>query len=346
MVYIQSHGLHEPSALQYLIAEGILPSDPSPEAYAWHSYLSLDEDGSGLVEEEILTAQSCVVWSQCGIVKRVLKVDAEEESVLKAFTTSFETSTEAGGTDEASTSAKVRKQKALVVVLKSHAHLLLLSGDSHVLPLPFEVDYSFPCPYGFIVQRKLNSGEKHAEEDSFHHELSTINESQGTLRTDSNRPSLQFPSAPQGLLDSGETKMAIPRTYSCTEIMSDLGLVVCGSSSKPTALNDFPALPLDEEILYISGHDELYALETDHAPLCIAVTLNTTTGKIAIWHVARDVPLTSQTRSRKQKSARKSETSRRKSSNIYGRNAGARNACTSGSVKAARQFWWTCSLKC
>ena len=76
MASVQSHGLHEPSGLQYLIAEGILPAEPSPEAYTWRSYLSPDEDGSELVQEEILTAQSTVVWSRCGIVKRVLNVDA------------------------------------------------------------------------------------------------------------------------------------------------------------------------------------------------------------------------------------------------------------------------------
>ena len=323
MASIQSHGLHEPSALQYLIAEGILPPEHSPEAYTWRSYLSPDEDGPGLVQEEILIARECVVWSRCGIVKRVLHVDAEDGNILTAFTTSFETSSEANVSDNAPGGSKARREKALVVVLKSQAHLLVLSGDSHILPLPFEVQSAYPCPYGFIVQRKLSSDEKDAEETSFHHELSTINESQGTLRTDSNRPSLLLPNPTQALLGPGESKKGMPRTYSCTEIMSELGLVVCGSSSKPSALDDCPALPLDEEVLYISGHDELYTLSTAHATLCIAVSRNTTTGKIAVWHVARDVPLTSQTHSRKQKSTRKSETSLRKSSNIYGRNAGA-----------------------
>ena len=120
--------------------------------------------------------------------------------------------------------------------------------------------------------------------------------------------------------------------------MSDLGLVVCGSSSKPTALDNCPALPLDEEILYISGHDELHNLNTNHAALCIAVSRSTTTGKIAVWHVARDVPLTSQTHSRKPTSTRKSETSRRKSSNIYGRNAGGSTPVPRGPSRLRESF--------
>ena len=338
MASIQSHGLHEPSTLQYLIAEGILPSEPSPEAYKWRSYLSPDEDGSGLVQEEILSAQSCVVWSRGGIVKRVLNVDAEDEHVLTAFTTFFETSSEADVTDSTPEFSKVHREKALVVVLKNLAHLLLLSGPCHIIPLPFEVESAYPCPYGFILQRKLTSDEKDVEETSFHHELSTINESQGTLRPHSNRPSLLLPNPPQALLAPVESKKGMPRTYSYTEIMSDLGLVVCGSSSKPTALDDCPALPLDEAIIYISGHDELYNLDADHAPLCVAVSRNTTTGKIAVWHVTRDVPLTSQTHSRKSKSTRKSELSRRKSSNIYGRSAGASTPVPRGPSRLRESF--------
>ena len=337
MASVQSHGLHEPSALEYLVAEGLLQPDPLPEAYTWHSYLSPADDGSGLIEEEILTAQSCVVWSRCGTIKRVLNLNADEDSILKAFTTYFETSAEISEAERTTKSFAVRKEKALVVVLKTHAHLLLLSGDTHVLPLSFEVESSFPCPYGFILLRKVSTDEENVDESSFHHDLSTINESQGTLRTDSNRPSLLLPDGPKPMLRSQETNKGMPRTYSCTEVMSELGLVVCGSSSKPTALDECPALPLDEELLHISGHDELSNLQADHAPLCIAVTRNSASRKIAVWHVAREVPLTSQTQSRRQKSARKSELSRRKSSNIYAR-AGAATPVLRGPSKLRESF--------
>ena len=338
MASIQSHGLYEPTGLPYLIAEGILPPDPPPEAYTWQFYLAPAEDGSGLVEEEILTAQSCVIWSRCGTIKRVLNLNVEKESVLEAFVTSFETPGEGREAEELLTSSKVRKEQALVVILKSQAHVLLLSGDTHVLPLPFEVESSFPCPYGFVLQRKLGSDEQNTDEASFHHDLSTINESQDTLRTNSNRPSLLLPEASQAAFRLRQDEKGMPRTYSCTGIMSELGLVVCGSSSKPTALDDCPPIPLDEEIIYVSGHDELFSFKPEHTPLCIAVSRNATTGKIAVWHVSREIPLTSQTQSWKQKSTRKSETSRRKSSNVYGRNAGASTPVPRGPSKLRESF--------
>jgi anaphase-promoting complex subunit 1 len=337
MASVQSLGHHEPTALPYLIAEGILQPDPLPESYKWHSYLAPAGDGSGLLDEEITIAQSCVVWSRCGIIKRVLNLDTEGEQVLKAFTTSFPTKDEERASGDNHKSSRPRARQALVVVLKTQAHLLLLSGDSHVLPLPFEVESAFPCPYGFILQRTVNIKENQIDEVSFHHDLSTINESQGTLQSNSGRPSLLLPNAPQSGPSGHEDSKGMPRTYSCTEIMSELGLVVYGSS-KLTSLDDCPALRSDEDILFISGHDELYPLKDVHAPLCIAVSKNRTSGKITIWHVARHVPLTSHTQPRAKKPTRKSEASRRKSSNIYARNAGAATPVPRGPSKLRESF--------
>ena len=52
-----------------------------------------------------------------------------------------------------------RKSKALVVFLKTQAHVYFLSGTSHVLHLPFEVEYASAAPDGLIIQRKLQNGQ-------------------------------------------------------------------------------------------------------------------------------------------------------------------------------------------
>lgn len=322
MATLQSHGLHEPLALPYLVAEGILAPDPSPESYTWNSLLAPAEDGSGLVQEEILTAGSYVVWSRCGTIKRVFSVGTDEEPIVKAFTTSFAAARDSDSNGNRNPSSTLRGQKALVVLLKSQAHILLVSGDSHILPFAFEVQSAFPCTHGFLLQRKVIEKESGSPEHSFHHDLSTINESRGTVRTNSARPSLLLPNLAQPAVTTRGQNKSMPRTYSFTEVMSELGLVVCGTSSRPTDFDDCPSLPVDEDIVYLSGHDELYDLSTEHAPLCLAVTRSTLTGKISIWHVARDVPPSSPTSSRTKAKSKQSEVSRRKSSNIYGRGIG------------------------
>ena len=49
--------------------------------------------------------------------------------------------------------------RALVVVLKSEAHIFFLAGTSHVISLPFEVGAVFALPCGIILQRQvMNDG--------------------------------------------------------------------------------------------------------------------------------------------------------------------------------------------
>ena len=77
MASITSLGVHSPSALPYLVVEGILPSNPSEALYRWQT---VNSDGSdteeNLVgEEELVITDNCVVWSQSGIVRRLFRFD-------------------------------------------------------------------------------------------------------------------------------------------------------------------------------------------------------------------------------------------------------------------------------
>src|SRR5256885_12930805 len=89
MAQVQSFGLPEPSALPYLIAESILPADPSTELYKWDTYGVLDETGHETLEEEVLATRECVVWSRSRVVKRVYNLEIEGEAILQAFVASF-----------------------------------------------------------------------------------------------------------------------------------------------------------------------------------------------------------------------------------------------------------------
>ncbi|RMD41542.1 hypothetical protein DV735_g3571, partial [Chaetothyriales sp. CBS 134920] len=308
MATVRSLGLHEPTALPYLINEHILPPDPSPDSYRWQQYLVPTGRHSELVQEEILIAGSCVVWSRAGAVRRVLNLDIENEPILHAFSTTFARTvdTELG-----------KDEKAIVVIFQSRAHILLLSGDSHVLPLSFQVGAAFPCPSGFVLQRRIGN-ESLSDGDtllSLHRDLSTINESQATIGT-SSRPSLILPEKDDVGQDSRST--TTPRTFSCLQTVSELGLVVQGSTGKLQSLDECKPLSVDEELLYISRYDELNDNNVDHDDLTIAVTRNRQ-AKITIWNVARNPPIRIKKGRPSEKVPRKSEASRRKSSNIYGR---------------------------
>lgn len=316
MATVRSLGILEPTALPYLIAEGILPADPERDAYRWHTYLTKASNTRELLEEEILIAGACIVWSKHGVIKRVLNLGIEDEHVLQAFTTFFPR-------DDGQTDGPARDyDQALVVVLQSQVHILLLSGESHVLPISFEVELAFACPNGFLLQRKVSTQREAAADDAgdlLRHDLSTINESQGTIRTSGVRPSLILSDAARDSIRTSERGNGMPRTFSCVETMSELGLVVFGSTEKAQTLDDCQALPMHETLLYVSQCDELDTTIDEQEPLSIAVTHNTATDIVTIWHVAGEVPLSARTKSKHRTQNRKSTTTRRKSSNVYGR---------------------------
>src|SRR3984885_1585669 len=100
MAQVQSLGLHEPSALPYLIAESILPAEPSGDLYSWQTYGVLDEEGREIAEEEVLTTRQCVVWSRSRVVRRVYNLDNEGEAILQAFVTSFPAARQTSGSGQ------------------------------------------------------------------------------------------------------------------------------------------------------------------------------------------------------------------------------------------------------
>src|ERR1700760_4751705 len=175
MAAVKSLGLHTPSALAHLIAESLLPPDPAPHLYTWETYIN------DVVEEEILFTSSCVAWSQGRVIRKVFSFSAEDEKVQHALLTWFpahedqdsvpradhpvvdvigQFGTHNGNILESSPSVKDPKAssapaRALVVLLQYQAHIFFLSGASHLVKLPFEVERAFSAPKGIILQRKL-----------------------------------------------------------------------------------------------------------------------------------------------------------------------------------------------
>ncbi|GAB1196058.1 hypothetical protein APSETT444_005324 [Aspergillus pseudonomiae] len=193
--------------------------------------------------------------------------------------------------------------RALVVVLKSQAHIFFLAGNSHVVPLPFEVDSIFATPKGLLFQRKMYEEDKKdtnlcpmAPPNSFMSTLPTTVDFRASQSLEipsikGKRPSLTVSPAPGTSLRSPRKQPDLPRVFSLMDPYSEMGLVVTNQTSRflhssvtsrPSGLD---VLGAADEIIYVSPKDEL--LESNRnlisGPLIFVVTVNVNTGLYTIW---------------------------------------------------------------
>ena len=157
MASVTSIGLHQPTGLQYAIQEQLVPPDPPSDSYTWLNYCE-NQSASSFNDDELLVTTRCVIWSRGGIFRKCYKFDLEGEDVSQALLTTFPSlgplaTTE--GKEASSVRSQERREPAIVVFLKTQAHVYFLSGASHVIHLPFEVESAIPTPNGLIIQRKL-----------------------------------------------------------------------------------------------------------------------------------------------------------------------------------------------
>ena len=333
MATVRSLGLHEPTALPFLVAENLLPPDPSAEQYSWTT--SIDYSSRGPVDDEIIWTKTCVVWSRAGVVKRVFRLDSEKEDIRHALFTRFSVEKikrSNGDTEQKSTGSRERDNRsklvasgltldlndgdapglddtqtdnelsrALVVVLKSQAHIFFLYGNSHVIPLPFEVDSVFATPRGLLFQRKLpednvNNSHPLAPPNSFASFLTAgdfrASQSLGIPSDQAKRPSLTVSPLHGNRRNQNPSKHAdLPRVFSLMDPHSEMGLVVTtlssrlpnsSTSGRPSGLD---VLDPSDEIVYVSPKNELPgpSLTLADTPLILVVTVNTNTGLYTIW---------------------------------------------------------------
>ncbi|KAK9441438.1 negative regulator of mitosis [Metarhizium brunneum] len=341
MASVRSLGLHHPSGLRHAIEEQLLPQTPPPSAYNWE--ITSDDKGDEAQEDELLTTQDCVVWCRGGIFRKTFKFGLEKEPITQALLAYFATSEDAlhnenhnnGPPTKAAALAAPKLDKALVVFLKTQAHIFFLSGTSHVIHMPFEVESACAGPIGVVIQRKHKAENlapialkfPRVPPNSFvSSQLTALNSSQQTAFSveGMGKPkSLHFgPSSTlETMWDMPSEQQQLshwPRLVSLMDPLSDIGLVVGepelysrrparqNKSKKPAFLD--PA----EEILHIEqinlpGSD----CRAFDAPLILAVTINRENGSYTVWrlkYLEHEDPFIGQ-----QKKA-KNRTSRRRSS--------------------------------
>ncbi|KAK1146660.1 Anaphase-promoting complex subunit 1 [Aspergillus melleus] len=423
MATVRSLGLHEPSAVPFLVAEGLLPTDPSEDLYEWTT--SVEEGPDGLVEDELAWTKSCVVWSRAGVVKRVFRLDLEKEEIRHALLTYFSVgkikrsdekaqqyvgggrgkhkanndpgrsrgshsplsspgaskvaasgvtlSVRGRGTQDGNSGENTSTlSRALVVVLKSQAHIFFLAGTSHVVPLPFEVESVFATPRGLLFQRKAQEEDKNSKEPSFYPMAppNSFMSSQPTITDFRTSQSLEVPSGKAkrpsltispvqntGLKPRSPKHANLPRVFSLMDPHSEMGLVVTNQTSRwlqASSLNSRPSgfdtLDPADEIVYVSPKDELSHSNRSLAtgPLIIVITVNVNTGLYTIWTARYREDETAQPSQKKKRRETGGTRSKRRSSH-FGMTTGtttpgARPSATRESLGARGDDWSTPGL--
>ncbi len=373
MASVTSLGLHKPSAIPFLVAEGILPPEPADHLYTWQTIQGggSGERGKG---EELVNTEHCVVWSCGDILQRVFRFDVEGETITQAIFTTFSlrgqknavSSIKQCGTPEfprARQSAKVdlnvRKSRAstpssqkdfgggfsnssilenqtyslsvsgtsrgadasdaraLVVVLKTQAHVFFLSGTSHIVHLPFEVDEVFPLTHGILLQRKLPRmaavpptpqlpsvpPNSFAMSEPSFSEATPSSQFQGQKSLANMHTLAELDQPFQSLLSDllqmsvHTTKTELPRVFCLTDPLSEMGIVsagvtrsigdILGQNGRVTS--DYGAMDECESLVYVSSKDELGrdgSTIPPMNPLMLALTLNQQTGAYTLWTIA------------------------------------------------------------
>lgn len=320
MAAVRSLGVHTPSALSHLIAEGILPKSANPDLYTWETYVNND------VEEEVLFTPTCVAWSQGRVIRKLFSFDIEKEKVQHALLTWFpsheshddtssseslkgvnsKTQTKGAPTEGSAKIKALRKSssRALVVLLQYQAHIFFLSGASHLVKLPFEVEKAFPAPRGIVLQRKLAPGQNPRSQASSTRPPAPQNSFQSPLSfkslqaISSRLPKAQYNDQDYNagldfsLLDGLESpnEDSIPRHFSLTSPLSEFSLVVRAPLNNPDfwasstrATRSLESLETTEELLYISPADECADI-IDAKPLLLVVTADYEKGLYSIWN--------------------------------------------------------------
>ncbi|KAK4178923.1 hypothetical protein QBC36DRAFT_323634 [Triangularia setosa] len=343
MASIASLGVHQPTGLRHAIEEGILDADPPPSAYTWD--ISLSKDGDNEQEDELLTTKDCVLWSRGGVFRKSFKFDLENEPIAQALLANFPASAEHQSSDKNKTKSpgKPTLSKALVVFLKTQAHIYFLSGASHVVHMPFEVESACPAPCGVIIQRKPranntapvslrlpkvppNSFVSSQPPPSSAHtqrgpEFST--EGLGNPKVLPLRLSSTLENMWQPPMETSESHW--PRLVCLTDPLLEIGLVVTQqdrtkplrgrrNSTGPLFLN--PA----EEMLHIESIKLPNLRPSEAGGLHIAVTVNREAGMYTVWrltYLENEDPFLSK------KKKRRTSSSRRRSSMAPGLPSGA-----------------------
>lgn len=337
MASVTSLGLHQPTGLPYAIQEGLLPPEPPSTSYSWHNPID-GNAGASVHDDELLVTPRCVIWSRGGLFRKSYKFDLENEPVTQAVLTEFPSvgplKKDGKGPHENTRST------AIVVFLKTQAHIYFLTGTSHVVHLPFEVESVSAAPSGLIIQRKLRPDNPVAGSLRFPRvppnsfvssqpqPWSAASSQQSSFSIADLGAPMQMPLPHISDLKDLWNPPAVkhdsnwPRSFSLSDPLAEMGLVVAqpDKSSRGHRRGSPKISPLDpaEEILHISRRGE-FNKDPEH-PVVLALTLNRETSIYTVWKLAY---IGQESVAREKRRVTSGAASRRRSSFVPGGTTGA-----------------------
>ncbi|CAJ2509632.1 Uu.00g146580.m01.CDS01 [Anthostomella pinea] len=314
MASVTSLGLHQPTALQYAIQEQLLPENPSSSLYEWD--ITVDHTPGNEGEDELLVTKDAVIWSRGCVFRKCFGFKLEKEPITQTLLTYFPTSehtTELGATKSGFESGHGDRtlSRALVVFLKTQAHIYFLDGTSHVVHIPFEVETACAAPRGVIIQRRQRADNVAAASLKFPRvppnsfisnpvsPVSVRASQQSTFTTETlGKPKalpLRLSSNFDTLWDAPaeKTDSRWPRLLALTDPLLELGLVVTKPerSAKNKSRKHFDKLPLfldrAEEILHIEQIPQNgISTQRGNGKLILVVTTNRETSMYTVWRLS------------------------------------------------------------
>ncbi|KAJ4387396.1 Anaphase-promoting complex subunit 1 [Gnomoniopsis smithogilvyi] len=300
MASVKSLGMHPPLGIEGQPADGV---------HTWD--VIVDDDG----EDELLTIGNCVIWRRGGVFRKSFNLEIEkDEPVLQALLTYFPaTDADNNGAaannksmDQSSIPRGKRKSgeatlaKALVVFLKTQAHIFFLSGTSHIVHMPFEVESACAAPVGVIIQRKprthnlapvglkfprvppnsFMTSHLSPPPPSHHNPIASFSaEGLGLPKTLPIRLNITMENMFDSPLETNDSHW--PRIVCLTDPLLELGLVVTNADAvakgdRPRSSPNSPFLDLSDEILHVEK------VEDD---LVLAVTANREANMYTVWQL-------------------------------------------------------------
>ncbi|KAK0712634.1 hypothetical protein B0T26DRAFT_856822 [Lasiosphaeria miniovina] len=312
MASVTSLGVHQPTSLRHAIEEGILPPNPPVSSYTWE--VSTDSEANFDCEDELLTTETCVLWSRGGIFRKSFKFDLENEPITQAILTYFLASSDSQhmppeiGQPSKKPDDQSLLSRALVVFLKTQAHIFFLSGTSHVVHMPFEVESACAAPVGVIIQRKAKANNTvlvplrlpKVPPNSFISSNSPVSarnqkvtefstEGLGNPKVLPLRLSSTLENMWQQPIESSESHW--PRLVCLTDPLLEIGLVVT-QTDKPRPAGGRRSsvgaifLNASEEIVHIEAIKIPFDSSAGEGRLNIAVTVNRETSMYSVWRLS------------------------------------------------------------
>lgn len=311
MASVTSLGLHQPTALQYAIQEQLLPENPPSSSYDWN--ITVDQTDGDEGEDELLVTKDTVIWSRGCVFRKSFGFKLEKEPITQALLTYFPNSEQPDeGHQDSGKRVRFEKDekvlsKALVVFLKTQAHVYFIDGTSHVVHMPFEIESACAAPRGVIIQRRQRAADTtsaasikfpRVPHNSFISNLSpfTARSSQlSTFNTETlGKPKalpLRLNSNLNNLWDVPEDKSGSqwPRLIALTDPLLELGLVVTHTDkstkrkSRRSSGNPPNFLDRAEEIVHVEEIPHHQAYRRGQGKLVLAVTVNRESSMYTVW---------------------------------------------------------------